>query len=165
MSSCACGSGKSLEACCGPIIKGAKKAENPEVLMRARYTAFAQGAVDFIEVSLHPDMRKDFNKKEAEAWSKQSEWHGLKIIESTGNDIKDEEGKVEFVAQYSHGGAKVDHHELAEFRKQGGDWYFYDAKLFQTPLRRANPKVGRNDPCSCGSGKKFKKCCGANSAA
>lgn len=26
---------------------------------------------------------------------------------------------------------------------------------------RANPKLGRNDPCPCGSGKKFKKCCGA----
>lgn len=30
-----------------------------------------------------------------------------------------------------------------------------------TPLVRETPKVGRNDPCSCGSGKKFKKCCGA----
>ena len=30
-----------------------------------------------------------------------------------------------------------------------------------TPIRRDKPKVGRNDPCSCGSGKKFKKCCGA----
>jgi len=29
------------------------------------------------------------------------------------------------------------------------------------PLRRSEPKVGRNDPCPCGSGKKFKKCCGA----
>jgi|GEM_PF-2858394 len=29
-----------------------------------------------------------------------------------------------------------------------------------TPIRREAPKVGRNDPCSCGSGKKFKKCCG-----
>jgi len=28
------------------------------------------------------------------------------------------------------------------------------------PVRRATPKVGRNDPCPCGSGKKFKKCCG-----
>jgi uncharacterized protein YecA (UPF0149 family) len=28
-------------------------------------------------------------------------------------------------------------------------------------LRRDVPKVGRNDPCPCGSGKKFKKCCGA----
>ena len=29
------------------------------------------------------------------------------------------------------------------------------------PVRREAPKVGRNDPCSCGSGKKHKKCCGA----
>lgn len=28
-----------------------------------------------------------------------------------------------------------------------------------TPVRRSEPSVGRNDPCPCGSGKKFKKCC------
>ena len=28
------------------------------------------------------------------------------------------------------------------------------------PQRRVEPKVGRNDPCPCGSGKKYKKCCG-----
>jgi uncharacterized protein YecA (UPF0149 family) len=30
-----------------------------------------------------------------------------------------------------------------------------------TPYRRAEPKPGRNDPCACGSGRKFKKCHGA----
>ena len=30
-----------------------------------------------------------------------------------------------------------------------------------TPSRRATPKTGRNEPCPCGSGKKYKKCCGA----
>ncbi len=29
-----------------------------------------------------------------------------------------------------------------------------------TPIHRSGPKVGRNDPCPCGSGKKYKKCCG-----
>jgi uncharacterized protein YecA (UPF0149 family) len=29
------------------------------------------------------------------------------------------------------------------------------------PIRRSQPKIGRNDPCPCGSGKKFKKCHGA----
>ncbi len=29
------------------------------------------------------------------------------------------------------------------------------------PIVRESPKTGRNDPCPCGSGKKFKKCCGA----
>ncbi len=29
------------------------------------------------------------------------------------------------------------------------------------PIRRDNKKIGRNEPCPCGSGKKYKKCCGA----
>jgi preprotein translocase subunit SecA len=29
------------------------------------------------------------------------------------------------------------------------------------PFRREAPKLGRNDPCHCGSGRKFKKCHGA----
>jgi uncharacterized protein len=33
--------------------------------------------------------------------------------------------------------------------------------LHHLPHLRDAPKVGRNDPCPCGSGKKFKKCCGA----
>ena len=33
-----------------------------------------------------------------------------------------------------------------------------------TTVRRSQPKVGRNDPCPCGSGKKYKKCCGAKAA-
>jgi hypothetical protein len=39
--------------------------------------------------------------------------------------------------------------------RTGGD----DAKV--TTVRRDEPKIGRNDPCPCGSGKKFKKCHGA----
>jgi len=31
------------------------------------------------------------------------------------------------------------------------------------PFRRSDPKVGRNDPCPCGSGRKFKKCCAKKS--
>ncbi len=31
-----------------------------------------------------------------------------------------------------------------------------------TPVKHSEPKVGRNDPCPCGSGKKFKRCCGAH---
>ncbi len=32
------------------------------------------------------------------------------------------------------------------------------------PVRRTSPKIGRNDPCPCGSGKKYKKCCGSPAA-
>ena len=34
----------------------------------------------------------------------------------------------------------------------------------QEPIKREAPKVGRNDPCPCGSGKKYKKCCGRGEA-
>lgn len=37
--------------------------------------------------------------------------------------------------------------------------YYKEQKAAQT-YRREGPKVGRNDPCPCGSGKKYKKCCG-----
>lgn len=44
------------------------------------------------------------------------------------------------------------------------DAYKYGSALRNRPgtLTRATPKVGRNDPCSCGSGRKFKNCCGRN---
>lgn len=38
---------------------------------------------------------------------------------------------------------------------------FWAAKRGAGTVKREAPKVGRNDPCPCGSGKKFKQCCGA----
>lgn len=38
---------------------------------------------------------------------------------------------------------------------------FWLSKRKQAPLQRGQPKVGRNDLCPCGSGKKFKQCCGS----
>ena len=38
---------------------------------------------------------------------------------------------------------------------------FWMAKRGTETIRRDEPKIGRNEPCPCGSGKKFKQCCGA----
>jgi preprotein translocase subunit SecA len=35
-----------------------------------------------------------------------------------------------------------------------------DAPVKKKPVKRSEKKVGRNAPCPCGSGKKYKKCCG-----
>jgi preprotein translocase subunit SecA len=52
--------------------------------------------------------------------------------------------------------------------KEVQKWADKNAHLFQNSdapkietYRRETPKIGRNDPCPCGSGKKYKKCCGA----
>lgn len=43
----------------------------------------------------------------------------------------------------------------------GDDFHFGDRKEI-VQVVRDGPKIGRNDPCPCGSGKKFKKCCGGD---
>lgn len=39
------------------------------------------------------------------------------------------------------------------------DWYYPRPRYRQDPITRETPKIGRNEACPCGSGKKFKKCC------
>lgn len=55
-------------------------------------------------------------------------------------------------------GLTIIYRHLHEARSQAG----LASQMPNTPVRRAMPKVGRNDPCPCGSGKKFKQCCGKN---
>ena len=54
-----------------------------------------------------------------------------------------------------------EHRERSYFKRIDGDWRFIDGQIDTgEPWHREEPKVGRNDPCPCGSGKKYKKCCG-----
>ena len=160
---CPCNSGLSYAECCEPLIKGATKAAGPEALMRARYSAFAQVEMPYLLETLHPGQRNDYDEDGATKWAKESDWTGLEIVKVTGDPATDNSGTVEFKASYRRNNEKQEHHELAEFRKTNGTWYFYDGKMVTaSQFRRDTPKVGRNYPCRCGSGKKFKKCCGKN---
>lgn len=49
-----------------------------------------------------------------------------------------------------------------DFQFEDDDEYEYDDIEVQKPFVREKIKIGRNDPCPCGSGKKYKKCCGKN---
>ena len=96
---------------------------------------------------------------ECEKWSKESEWMGLEIVNTDKGTETDDEGIVEFKATYREKGKTVVHHEKSYFVKKDGTWYYQK----WLPLQRTivnDSKVGRNDPCPCGSGKKYKKCCG-----
>ncbi len=50
-------------------------------------------------------------------------------------------------------------HSGAFIRKIGGWGKYYEYLKSQKTIKRSAPKIGRNDPCPCGSGKKNKKCC------
>lgn len=160
MSHCPCESGKEYDACCGPIISGTRAAATAEDLMRSRYSAFAKREVDYLRKSLHPRHRHDYDPAATRKWAETSEWIKLDILKSeTG--ASDNEGTVEFVATYRQKGTTLTHHELGNFRRTDGVWYYTDGQLIAPgTVRNESPKVGRNDPCPCGSGKKHKKCCG-----
>jgi SEC-C motif-containing protein len=160
-SSCPCGSEAALKACCLPFIEGKKAPATAEELLRSRYTAFTRGDVDYILQTHHSKTRDQVNRQEIEEWSKSSQWLGLKIVQKEAGGAADQTGTIAFCASYSADGKVEEHWEQSYFEKEGGEWRFLDAKGIHTgTYKRAEPKVGRNDPCSCGSGKKFKKCCG-----
>ncbi len=160
MDKCPCGSDSTYEECCGPIISGEKDAMTAEALMRSRYTAYVKTEVDFILNTTHPDQKEQLDKKSIHDWSKNSEWLNLELVETDRGGAEDNEGQVEFIAHYRKKGIKNEHHELAQFEKKDGKWYFTDGQAPKTrQVVRSGPKVGRNDPCPCGSGKKYKKCC------
>ncbi|HYD99764.1 MAG TPA: YchJ family protein [Alphaproteobacteria bacterium] len=157
---CPCGSGRAFDACCGPFLAGTAQAPTAEALMRSRYSAFTTADVDYLEQTLLPETRHDFNRADTEAWAKGSEWTGLQIRGTEKGGEGDEEGVVEFVARFRTNGRDIVHHETSRFRKADGRWYYVDGIMGPRP--RTAAKVGRNDPCPCGSGKKYKKCHGAN---
>jgi SEC-C motif-containing protein len=159
MNSCPCGSGTAYSECCEPVISGAQPAETAEQLMRARYSAYAKGEMDFIFGSTHPDHRKGYDHKGTKEWAESSEWQGLEIIETRAGGREDSEGQVEFVARFLEKGIQREHRECAHFKRESGNWYFTDGSMVKPKPIIAN-KIGRNDPCVCGSGLKYKKCCG-----
>ncbi|MGE4449421.1 MAG: SEC-C metal-binding domain-containing protein, partial [Azospira sp.] len=77
-------------------------------------------------------------------------------------------GEAEAAAK-EHGEEWPDGKEKADMEKQCQDdlplavaeiHRFWLAKRNPATQRRDGDKVGRNDPCPCGSGKKYKQCCG-----
>lgn len=162
MSECPCGSGKLYAACCAPLINGDEQAQSAEALMRARYSAHVTSEIDYIHDTTLASRRGDFNRARLLNWTKNAQWLGLEILNTTDGTPEDTTGTVEFIARYREKGKRVNHHEIAEFTKEDGRWYFKDGNAPKAEqFIRQGPKVGRNDPCPCGSGKKYKKCCGA----
>lgn len=157
---CPCGSGNNYSDCCEKFING-EKAETAEQLMRSRYVAYTQANIDYIEKTHDTATRKELDLDVAKQWAEGSEWISLEIVRTEAGQADDDQGLVEFKAHYRVKGDRQQHHELSEFVKKDGEWFYHDGKMPElTTQRRETPKVGRNDPCICGSGKKFKKCCG-----
>ena len=155
MAQCPCGSGSDFDECCGPIMGGAP-ASTPEALMRSRFAAFVHGDLDYIESTHAKEVRDDFNRSATESTAKSVEWVSLEIRDTADGGADDDTGTVEFAARFKKDGELQVHHERSNFRRQEGRWVCVDGQMNPKGKPRRVEKVGRNEPCPCGSGKKYK---------
>lgn len=116
--------------------------------MQSRYEAYARADIDYIiKTSCKELAQEDISF--LSTWAKESHWQHLEIVNSS-EDI------VEFKAYYIFERKQFIHHEKSFFKKrEDGSWCYEDGEFFES-----KPNFGRNDTCICGSGKKYKKCCG-----
>ena len=146
---CPCGSGKAYAACCGPVHDGSP-APTAEALMRSRYSAFALGNSAYLLKSWHSRTRPSrLDLSDGVVWT------GLTVGRSESGGADDKTGLVEFIASYRGPEGEGQVREISRFQREGGWWVYRDAQ----PGTGMAPS--RNAPCPCGSGKKYKRCCGS----
>ena len=156
MTLCPCQSQNDYSACCGRYISGQQYASTPEALMRSRYTAFTQANTDYLERTARGKALERFNPQTAKQWAEAIRWQGLEVLHAP--PAKNAKGTVEFKAYYESENKRCLLHEISQFEQHDGCWYYTDGRQ---PAQSSSPhKTGRNDPCHCGSGKKYKQCCG-----
>ena len=158
MTLCPCCSTKNYSQCCEIFLTAKAFPQTPEELMRSRYTAYTQTNIDYIAKTMKEPASEGFNFEETRTWARNVNWLTLEVVSASQNE---NEGKVEFIAQYSYQDKKYVLHEISLFRRDDNQWYYIDGDSPQSsPIVNDKNKISRNDPCSCGSNKKYKKCCG-----
>ncbi|MCW2316319.1 SEC-C motif-containing protein [Rhodoblastus acidophilus] len=153
---------REFAACCGPYLARTAAPPTAEALMRSRYSAFVKHDIDYLCETLTAEQRKTFDRESTTNWAN-SEWLGIDIHETENGLEGDEMGTVTFTAHFIHKGKPLPHKEKSLFNREGPEkrWHFAGEISIKNAPVVLGERAGRNDPCPCGSGKKYKKCCGA----
>ena len=150
---CYCGSGLPFLDCCSPLLAGIRPAATAEALMRSRYTANVLKNTGYLLKTWHSSTRPAGMDGE-----NIPVWCGLTVLAVYRGRQGDRQGMVEFSALYKTGAGMGVLHERSRFVFEKSCWFYVDGDLLESPARQSE-KISRNGPCSCGSGKKFKRCC------
>jgi SEC-C motif-containing protein len=118
--------------------------------MRSRYSAYVMQDADYLVATWYPQTRSPALTTDLLGSFGNTHWLGLTVYEAAAGE-NENEGYVSFVARFEEQGKESAIIERSRFLKENGRWYYVDG---------TRPQFGRNDPCPCGSGKKYKKCCG-----
>lgn len=126
---CVCGSARPYTECCGVYIESGKAAPTAALLMRSRYTAYVRRDEAYLFKTWHPDYcPESLNLSTDQQGMK---WIGLDIKATTGGQVGDTEGTVEFVARYKMNGRACVLHEKSRFVYESGQWLYQDGELFE----------------------------------
>lgn len=155
-SHCLCGNHVDYAACCQLFHTSNKYPSTAEALMRSRFTAYAMHDEAYLLKTWDANKRPkniDFSKEKAH-------WTKLEIVKTKKGGEKDSKGIVEFKAYYQDDNSEYVMNEISRFIKQAGRWFYLDGVVKSVKQVRQQSNQGKNALCSCGSGKKFKRCCG-----
>ncbi|WP_230655790.1 YchJ family protein [Psychrobacter sp. I-STPA10] len=162
--------------CCQPLHQslqtGQQFAQTAEQLMRSRYSAFVLQNIDYIVATTLPSQQPLLDILAIKTWAQETNWSGLEII-SHNPQIGKRHAQVEFKAYFTTAEGLQCHHELSAFVKikvKSSDesaknakektlekWFFIDPTVDMVISGKA---ISQKQPCICGSGEKFKRCCG-----
>jgi len=122
---CLCGSGESFSRCCLAVHRGERPAGTAEELMRARYSAYAVGDLDYVWQSWHPRTRPAELAPNGELT-----WIGLEIVDTVAGRPEDQSGEVEFRAHFRDAAGNGTLHERSRFSVRARRWLYVDGELF-----------------------------------
>ena len=122
-------------------------------LMRSRFSAFRQRNSRYLLETWHKSTRPTVGELESH-WSR---WVSLRIDDTAKGQVNDTDGTVHFTAFYLDGEYLRSFTEMSRFVRVDDQWRYVDGVVNLDGT--SDRKISRNEPCVCGSGKKFKKCC------
>lgn len=134
-----------------------------EALTRVMREADLEDPADFSTAEMLADDVLRTGDPEAIAAVRDAFARGLAHSGFTDESIVDRSGASEAWQRLSHDAPPIAHFEWASRAPRQAALSTARSPMTFAPRSvpvRASPKVGRNDPCPCGSGKKYKKCCG-----
>ncbi len=147
---CPCCSGQQYSLCCQPYLARAAQPPTAEALMRSRYSAYVKHDLAWLLATWHPAQRSPSLSASLSESFQNTQWLGLNVIACEAGNHENE-SLVTFFARYVENHTNGFIYERSRFLREDHRWYYVDGTY---------PQPGRNDACPCGSGKKYKKCCG-----
>ncbi len=156
---CYCGSELSYSDCCELYITGQQKAPSPQALMRSRYSAYCNHNWQYILTTYGEIQRRSLSVIDLQESANNTHWLRLEIINSSPYSNAGNNNSVEFKAYYWFNQKPHLLHETSQFEYQNNNWCYTTGTIHDDS---GQIKLGRNELCICGSGKKFKQCCMTN---